>query len=383
MRSRFTRQAGMRSNQKRENVIKIHIPQHNQECDQTRNAKNVIKIHIPQHNQECDQTRNAKMRSKAEKCENAIKVHTTSRNAIKSVKAREHVATTTRPTSVSGSSAQTNTSNTRDSEIINIGRDELSFSTRDGNIYHVSHYHFHSSPAAVTPSQSVNGSSSAGTRYRGSEEHLEDSESIVVTGSLVCEATVYLFTAPLQGRNRLHDLLIFDEIKMSHNDVQYAIQTKHPPSSTALENGRNHNLPVPGTLLPELLIICALLSCPHCRVATRHHRKRRRRRHLRVGHPRDGDGPPDALEEVRELGPLHAGNLTNGAGPEEIGLLADGARDVGRAHGVGEAVDGGGDGDPGAKVVMRRAAWVFGLVPWEKQWTLGGRAFSFRAGGKR
>ncbi|KZP09029.1 hypothetical protein FIBSPDRAFT_873995 [Athelia psychrophila] len=80
--------------------------------------------------------------------------------------------------------AQTNTSNTRDSEIHNVGRDQVS--TRD--VYHINHYHlafYNSGPATVTPA--TDGSSSADTGNQGLEEtraRVEDSEGIVVTGSL-------------------------------------------------------------------------------------------------------------------------------------------------------------------------------------------------------
>ncbi|KZP27641.1 hypothetical protein FIBSPDRAFT_928130 [Athelia psychrophila] len=85
--------------------------------------------------------------------------------------------------------AQTNTSNTRDSEINNVGRDQVSLlSARDIIVHQINlNYHFYStsSPAAVTASQSVNGSSSAGTRGRRLEEtqaRTED-EGIVVAGT--------------------------------------------------------------------------------------------------------------------------------------------------------------------------------------------------------
>ncbi|KZP22674.1 hypothetical protein FIBSPDRAFT_952776 [Athelia psychrophila] len=79
--------------------------------------------------------------------------------------------------------AQTNTSNTRNSEIHNVGRDQVS--TRD--VYHINHYHFtfyNSSPAVVTPATD---GSSADTGDQGLEEIRDragDSECTVVTGSL-------------------------------------------------------------------------------------------------------------------------------------------------------------------------------------------------------
>ncbi|KZP08903.1 hypothetical protein FIBSPDRAFT_874065, partial [Athelia psychrophila] len=83
--------------------------------------------------------------------------------------------------------SQTNTSNTRDSEINNVGRDQVSLlSTRDTTTITIyqSNYYFYSSPAAVTASQSVNGSS-AGTRDRGSEETQARAEDggVVFTGA--------------------------------------------------------------------------------------------------------------------------------------------------------------------------------------------------------
>ncbi|KZP22650.1 hypothetical protein FIBSPDRAFT_859417 [Athelia psychrophila] len=76
------------------------------------------------------------------------------------------------------------TSNIRGGEVNNVGGDQV---TARDIYYNVSCiWNFSCSiPAVFTSTQPANGSPSTATRDRGSEERLEDSESIVVTGSLV------------------------------------------------------------------------------------------------------------------------------------------------------------------------------------------------------